>query len=132
MKFTIGAVLLINSVASFADYNCHELESKLIVTKGVGAAITATYIPKSGGAAKTFYGVKVPTESSFYNKVQQFKLKGQDGVLGTLKISTVQLMSRVPACHGRRICDDNVFNAEVSAELDVQGKVVDYVCKETF
>lgn len=134
MKFTLATAFLIHSALSFADYDCSEAESKLKIHTNRNGSIVATYVPTSAGSSKVFYGKSVPLESTVYFEVKQYQLKSADGTPGFLKIAKTPIFTRVPECngHSRRICDFSGPKVSVSAELDVQGKVTDYVCKKSF
>lgn len=125
----MSLALLLASASSFAHYQCTEKDSTLTVT--IYRANHVIYKPKQGQAV-WFQAKSLPSLPSSYFQIQNFDLKTVNGDKATLKISTIPVMSRVPPCQGRRVCDGFAPKHDISAELDYLGKVTLYDCVETF
>ncbi len=135
MKFFLFYALMIQTTLSFAGYSCDEKDSQLTVEFLDAKAVKVTHVSKRVSRiplTKIFAGYKIENGSSVYYKIEEFELSGFSGN-ANLKISTIPVMSRIPTCPGRRICDDvgdSFSKFEISAELDEAGKITHYDCQK--
>ena len=131
MKVFATASFLFYSTVSLANYNCQELDSKLMIKQSASKNVKVQLSQKTGSkiVKKMFSGKEIVKDSGSYFKVQHYKLKDSKGLEATLKISVTPIMSRVP-CGGRARCSYGLHAVDISAELDYQGKVTEYDCKE--